>query len=84
MVVCSHIRIHHDCEGGIEKCVSRITDWQHEACRVMKNSNCEVWIFLSHPYTNNVFFLMLTTFYIGKIRKRLPENPDYAEMDMET
>ena len=29
------IRLHHSCEGGIEKSVPRITDWHHEACRVM-------------------------------------------------
>ena len=26
------IRIYHQCEGGIEISVSRITDWHHEAC----------------------------------------------------
>ena len=25
--------INHECEGGIEKSVPRITDWHHEACR---------------------------------------------------
>ena len=30
------IRILHECEGGIEKSVPRITDWHHEACQVMK------------------------------------------------
>ena len=29
------IRIHHEFEGGIEKSVSRITDWYHEACRFL-------------------------------------------------
>ena len=28
------IRIYHECEGGIEESVSRITDWHHD-CRVM-------------------------------------------------
>ena len=27
------IKILHECEGGIEKSVPRITDWHHEACR---------------------------------------------------
>ena len=27
------IRIHHECEVGIEQSVPRITDWHHEACR---------------------------------------------------
>ena len=26
------IRIHHVCEGRIEKSVPKITDWHHEAC----------------------------------------------------
>ena len=29
------IRIYHEYEGGIEKYFPRITDWHHEACRVM-------------------------------------------------
>ena len=26
------IRIHHGCEGGIEKSVPMITDWHYKAC----------------------------------------------------
>ena len=40
-----NIRIHHECESGIEKSVPRITDWHHEACRVMSNGDHEGWIF---------------------------------------
>ena len=29
------IRIYHEYEGGIDKSVPRITDWHHEASRVM-------------------------------------------------
>ena len=29
------IRIYHECDGGIEKSVLRITNWHHKACRVM-------------------------------------------------
>ena len=47
--VCN-IRIHHECEGGIEKSVPRITVRHHEACRVMTNDDHEGWIFLSHPH----------------------------------
>ena len=46
-------RIHHECEGGIEKSVPRITDWHHEACQVMTNGDHEGRIFLSHPPINN-------------------------------
>ena len=39
------IRIYHECEGVIEKSVPRITDWHHEACRVMTNGDREGRIF---------------------------------------
>ena len=55
------ICIHHECEGGIEKSVPRITDWHHEACLVMTIGECEGLIFLSHPHMNNGFFFLLTT-----------------------
>ena len=53
------IRIHHECEGGIEKFVSRITDRHFEICQVMTNgdrqgqtftpSSHKLWIlFLAH------------------------------------
>ena len=35
------IRIYHECEGRIEKSVSKITAWHHEACRVMTNGDPE-------------------------------------------
>ena len=35
----------------IEKSVTRVTDRHHEACRVMPNSDPELQIFLSTPYT---------------------------------
>ena len=63
------IRIHHESEGGIEKSVQRITDWHHEACRVMTISDREGRIFLSHTHMNNGFFFLLNTkclIYIGK------------------
>ena len=56
-------RISHECEGGIEKSVPRITVWHHEACRVMTNLDHEGQIFLSHPLTNNGFFFLLTIKY---------------------
>ena len=36
-----NIRIYHECEDGIEKSVSRLTDLHHEACRVMTNGDPE-------------------------------------------
>ena len=78
-----NIRIYRECGGGIEKSVPRITDWHHEACRVMTISDCEGRIFLSHPHTNNGFFFLLTTEYLILYMtdmKRLPENPELTEM----
>ena len=34
-------RIYHECEGGIEKLVLRITIWHHEAGRVVTNGDLE-------------------------------------------
>ena len=48
-------------EGGKEKSVPRITDWQQEACRVMPNGDRKGRLFLSNPHTNNGFFFLLTT-----------------------
>ena len=62
------IRIYHECEGRIEKSVPRITDWHHEACRVMTNGDLEGQIFLSDPNTNYGFFScspLNTSFYLG-------------------
>ena len=58
------IRIHHECEGGIEKSAPRITHWHHEACLVMTNVDYEGRIFLSQPHTFIFgFFFLLTTKY---------------------
>ena len=35
------IRIYHECDGGIEKPIQRITVWHQEACRVITNGNRE-------------------------------------------
>ena len=61
-----NIRIHHECEGGIEKSVPRIAVWHHEACRVMTNCDHEGQIIQSHPRMNYDFFscsLLSTDFY---------------------
>ena len=50
-ILIAKIRIHHECEGGIEKIVLRITNGHHEACRQMTNGDCKGRIFLSHPHT---------------------------------
>ena len=60
LFVCENIKIHYECEGGIEKFVSTITDCHHEACRVMTNGDREGRIFLSHPNTKNGLFFLLT------------------------
>ena len=60
-----NIRIHHKCEGGIEKSVLKITNWHYEACRVMTNGDREDPIltqimnsFSCSPL--NTFFLLAT------------------------
>ena len=58
------IRIHHECEYGIETSILRITDWYHEACLVMTKGDHEGWIFQSHPHTNDGLFFLFTTKYL--------------------
>ena len=74
------IRIYHECEGRIEKPVSRITLWHHkaseksiprinlwhqESSQVMLNGDPEGGIFLSYPHMNNGFFFLLTTVFFN-------------------
>ena len=68
------IRIHHECEGGIEKSVLRTTDWHHDACPVMTNGDHDGRIFLSHPHSNKGFFFLLTTKYLILNRKKHKKN----------
>ena len=80
-----NVRIYHECEGGIEKSVPRITDWHHEASQAMTIHDFEGWVFLSHPHTNNRFFFLLTTMYCILYWKSinvqsLPESPEFVEM----
>ena len=56
--------VYHECEGRMEKSVSRIAVWHHEACRVMTNGDPEGRIFLSNPPTKIVFFFSLTTVFV--------------------
>ena len=75
---CENIRTHHECEGGIQKSVLRITDWHHEACWVVSNGDREGQIFLSNPHTNYGYLFLhtpLNTLFYWKKWKRLPENP---------
>ena len=61
-----NISIFNGCMVWIEKSVMRVTDWHHEACRVMQNSDPEWQIFLSTPYIHDKYFFLhtfwLTTF----------------------
>ena len=70
----NHIRIYDKGEGGIEKSVPRITDWHHEACRVMTNGDHEGQIFLSHPHSNNGFFFLLTIKYCILKHEKTPRS----------
>ena len=61
--------------------VPRITGRRHEACGVMTNGDREGRIFLLSQIMDSFSCSPLnTSFYIGKTWKRLPENPEYAEM----
>ena len=51
------IRIYHECKGGIEKYVLRITFWHHEAWRVLK-TDPKGQVFLSHTHKNKGFFFL--------------------------
>ena len=64
MKFCDIISIHHEFEGRIDKFVPRITDWHHEACRVMTIVDTWGRIFLSHPHTHDGYFFLLTTKYL--------------------
>ena len=62
------IIIYHECEGGIEKAVPRITGWHHETCRVMTNSDREGRIFypiLTKMRDSFSCSSLNTLFYIG-------------------
>ena len=56
-----YIRIHHECEGGIEKSIPRITNWHS---LVMTIGDHKGQMFLSHPHTNNRLFVLHTTKYL--------------------
>ena len=64
-----YVKLYHECEDGIEKSV---TDWDHEACRVMTKGDHEAPIFLSHPHTNNGLFFSLITKYRISYWKKTP------------
>ena len=52
------IRIHHECEGGIEKPVPRIIVWHHKTCRVMTNGDPEGHIFfIAFSHESWILFL---------------------------
>ena len=58
------IRIHHECEGRIEKTVPRFTVWHHKACRVMTNGDPEERIFSPTLTRIMASFFLLTTVFI--------------------
>ena len=56
------IRIHHECEGRIEKI--RPEDHLLALRGLLSNGDPEGRIFLSYPDTNNGLFFLLTTVFI--------------------
>ena len=81
------IRIHHECEDGIVESVPRITDWHHEACRVMTNGDIEGRIF--YPIFTQImdYFSCLqlnTSFCIEKHEKGFQKILNRLRCDMVT
>ena len=66
---CDNIRIYNLFENGIEKFVTRIIVWHHEACRVMANGDAKGRIFLSNAHTTNGFFSLLTIKFCILLKK---------------
>ena len=65
-------------ESKIKQSILRITNWHHQACRLITNDDREGQVFLSLPQTNNEF-LFLHTFKHGNfIIKNGAEDPEYA------
>ena len=67
----------------MEKPVPWITDWHHEACRVLTNGDLKGRGFLSHPHTIMNYFSyspLSTAFCIERTRKSLPGSHEFAKM----
>ena len=61
------IRIYHECEGGIEKSVPRITVWHQEACRVITTVIPRDGIFYPNLTQMKDYFSCSLLFYYFKI-----------------
>ena len=62
------IRVHHECEGGLEKIHPEDHEWHHKACRVMTNGDREGLIFyaiLTRIINSFSRLLLNTSFYKG-------------------
>ena len=65
----------------MEKSVRRIPVWHQEACSVTTNGDPEGSIFQTNPHTNYGYsFPVPIKFLLFYLQKRLPEAPEYAEM----
>ena len=73
MFFCQNIRIYHECEGGIEKKMSRgsCTNWHHKVCSEMTNCDPEGRKFSFSCSPLNTTFLL---------QNKLREVPEYADM----
>ena len=69
------IRIYH--EGGIEKSVPWITDWHHEACRVLRRDGF-FYPILTRIMDSFSYSQLNTSFILEKLK--IPENCEYADM----
>ena len=76
-----NIRIHHECEGRIEKSIPRIAFWHQETFRVMTNGDPEGYIF--YPTLTrimNFFSCPQLVFFIYLLKKSFLEVPKQAKM----
>ena len=63
--VCKNISIFHGCMVWIEKSLTRVTDWHHEACRVMLNSILSDGFFYPHhTHMIDTFSRILSIYHI--------------------
>ena len=74
-----NIRIHYECEGGIEKIVLRINFWHHEACQVRQTLIPSEGFFYPTLTRIMVSFSCSQVILHFMLKKRLPV-PEYVEM----
>ena len=70
------IRIHHECEGRIEKSVLRIAVWHHQACRVMTVIPREGFFYPTLTPIKDNFSCSPLFLFMYLFQNKLPEVPE--------